>query len=844
MATFEEKLKQHADRLPEFPDTSDSPERAQVIWEAMAVAKGVELYRKDEREIADMPPGRQLLAQIIKALVPPIEGAQKEATLSKVGRSRAWRRLIGVDDPVTMAAITAMAVLRAVTEPPTKEDEDDGKFRNYFTPLSEDIALDIGAEIDRREQARIFAEALEAEGKTKTKIKKITGANPNKLLHRDVAALERRVASGAVAEWPPGDRLALGVKLLELLAETGLFRISHEAFSSKKSYTTTRAIWIHPDLAEQLNDLDFRAEAVTPRLLPMLCQPRPWHDEATRSDQRGGYITIERPLVRADHNRHSAALDEPMSRHDRVGLTILQNVAHRINRRIYEVMPQALKNGLAPFNKTRSPVPKLLPYLSKEEWESLSDIAQAARKKENFKIRTLRRKKRDAARKRQQKQDRLLYQLTMAGLLHKLPRFFFPWSIDWRGRAYPIPMLGPHPQSDDAGKALLEFEKGVVLGERGWYWLRIHCANSAGKDKLPHEERISWVEDRQGDILASAKDPLGCDWWTRQKREGKDCWTLLAACFELAAAWEHDDHPTQFESHLPIALDGSCNALQHLAALTRDEEVGLYVNLTATDKREDIYEEVSKDVAEPVAKDAATNEFAARWHQAFQDDPGMARDVMKNPVMTTGYGSTDRGVRDQIHDAIEDSETLSKMFEGCEWYAAKYLSDIVCKVREERLSKPMAAMEKITLKAGALAKAGKPFTWSTPNSSERVQSYHWVKERRHKSKLVGEVYYHERADRIEIRDQRDGAAPNYVHSMDSAHLLATVTGCHQHGIRDIVAAHDSISVHATNIDTLARVVREEFIDIYKHDWLALLGIDVEYGNLDISQVAKNPFFFN
>ena len=51
---------------------------------------------------------------------------------------------------------------------------------------------------------------------------------------------------------------------------------------------------------------------------------------------------------------------------------------------------------------------------------------------------------------------------------------------------------------------------------------------------------------------------------------------IVAACRELAAAWEDPDN---FETHLPIGFDGTCNGLQHLALIARDPETGYMVNV-------------------------------------------------------------------------------------------------------------------------------------------------------------------------------------------------------------------------------------------------------------------------
>ena len=72
-------------------------------------------------------------------------------------------------------------------------------------------------------------------------------------------------------------------------------------------------------------------------------------------------------------------------------------------------------------------------------------------------------------------------------------RIYFPHSIDFRGRAYPIPPHLNH-QGPDLCRGLLEFAEKKPLGERGLFWLKITLANLKGEDKLVFEDRIKWCD--------------------------------------------------------------------------------------------------------------------------------------------------------------------------------------------------------------------------------------------------------------------------------------------------------------------------------------------------------------
>ena len=96
------------------------------------------------------------------------------------------------------------------------------------------------------------------------------------------------------------------------------------------------------------------------------------------------------------------------------------------------------------------------------------------------------------------------------------------------------------------------------------------------KKKSPVEERLAYADEVMEDILDSANFPLtGNRWWM----QAEDPWQTLAACIEIKNALNHPDGPENYVSRLPIHQDGSCNGLQHYAALGRDKLGATYVNV-------------------------------------------------------------------------------------------------------------------------------------------------------------------------------------------------------------------------------------------------------------------------
>ena len=77
--------------------------------------------------------------------------------------------------------------------------------------------------------------------------------------------------------------------------------------------------------------------------------------------------------------------------------------------------------------------------------------------------------------------------------------------------------------------------------------------------------------------------------------EKDDPWQYLAACIEVTNA-VRSGNPHTFVSHLPIHQDGTCNGLQHYAAIGKDEDGSKSVNVLPSDRPQDVYNDVSKRI--------------------------------------------------------------------------------------------------------------------------------------------------------------------------------------------------------------------------------------------------------
>lgn len=158
-----------------------------------------------------------------------------------------------------------------------------------------------------------------------------------------------------------------------------------------------------------------------------------------------------------------------------------------------------------------------------------------------------------------------LLRLSIARSFRNCNEIYFPHNMDFRGRVYPIPPHLNH-MGADLNRGMLEFTEGRPLGPTGLRWLKIQLANKIGKDKLSLDDRVKYAESIMEEVHACAEDPKNNLSWLKAENP----WQTLATMFDLSAAMKLPD-PEKFISHAHIHVDGSCNGLQHYAALGRDE---------------------------------------------------------------------------------------------------------------------------------------------------------------------------------------------------------------------------------------------------------------------------------
>jgi DNA-directed RNA polymerase len=655
-------------------------------------------------------------------------------------------------------------------------------------------------------------------------------------------------------------KVLFGGLLLHILCDTTkLFRWVDVMDHDKKC--VTRALSPAPEFMDWLEREHDKWSVLQPVDVPMVCKPEPWTGPFS-----GGFLSNNDRAKRHSVGRHRnpelrLSFFERTSTEVIEAIQALQDVPWSINSRVLDIIKAVAKlaNGLGGVPM----VPKEL-NLPSEPWlgTGMTPEEFAQNEPENFKkwkmARTM-----EYTRFHNGASARTTFTVMrgVAEEFEKEERFYFCYNMDWRGRIYTLQNCGLTPQGDDISKALLQFADAKPLGPRGLFWLGVHLANSFGFDKASFEERYAWTQEHHRDILAAAESPLDVKWWADADKP----YLFLAACFEWAAAHELAD-PTTFESRLPIGMDASCSGSQHFSALLRDPVGGKAVNLVPGEKPSDIYALVAAESVKIMEADQ-TPEGAA-W---LRIEGGFNRKWTKRNTMTMPYSASLYGFTDQIAEELMKEQrkhgksvlpapqdtAQGKWDFACARYLATTNRQAISKV----VVKMFAAMEWLRNVADIVGKVGADIEWTTPIGLKVVQRY-----RKYSTKRLGlwfgVINYKptitDETDKPNVEGHKNGISPNFIHSLDAAHLMKVAQVFAAGHRKSLAVVHDSFSTHACDVNLMRDVVRNEFVKMYagtdlirdlydglrdKHPTLDIPEPPTQ-GDLDVALVEESDYFIS
>ena len=444
-------------------------------------------------------------------------------------------------------------------------------------------------------------------------------------------------------------------------------------------------------------------------------------------------------------------------------------------------------------------------------------------------------------------------------------------ECDYRGRIYYSEAF-LNFQGSDLARGMMKFSERKQVTDEGLRWLAIHTATcynqSYSIDEIPgwctEDYRTALEEEGLESISVDKMTLWDRETWTYEHmdhlinhtdgldEDAEKPVSFLACCLEWEE-WHYMDllgYP--FYSNLPIPVDGTNNGWQHLAAMSKDAEAGALVAVLPSEIPKDFYVATAKEL--------------------YQLTEGRNRDLLNSmPMKDIRKGISKRGSMTRAYSA--GAKTMAEnMFADChqEDYTTTYgiteedcysLSPLLIKAINKVCPGPLETMKFLqSMVHPALEEQDteeKPITWTTPSGFPVKYFAPQVNDVKCRSSIkgIGQIKHVGREVNpkfADIRRYMSGISPNFVHSMDAAHMALVA----QVWKGPFGAVHDSFSTHASDVDELLEKTRIWFAIMYDHDdffeeikrmILVDPSIDLdkpELGNMEVDNVYYSDYFFS
>lgn len=773
---------------------------------------------------------RGVVQRVIATLLPEVaDYIERKLSIRTRGQGGAYKNYMRTLDPETLAAVACYNFFAAV-----------GMARAGIFNNATSIIRYVGhaAELEIRAERLRMVNPVYANQVRNSTVKQRIRNQAQITLELNKAYNEVGIAS---ENWTADVAVRVGEALVAPLFEMGVFTLAH--VGGRRG----TVVEINPAYEELISPIidSTNCKMIFP---PMLIPPQPWGE-----DCKGGYITetfvARAPMLNLRRMPYKykrwvrERLCSPASTPLRAAMSKAQAVPYYVDTDVLQLVEYCALDGSLGLPKLLAREKPAFPldddYRSRELTEAeqtiLKDWKGTARE---WYIEEGERKK--AA-------------LTFQAKLREMRRYssfeqmYLPTFIDHRGRMYFRPTC--NPQDIDAVKGVFKFKNGVALGRRGLYWLKVHVANCAGFDKVLFDERAKWTDDNWPAIEAFLADPAN-----GTPPDEATAITFYAAAKDLQRAYE-SGNPETYVSHVPIAMDATCSGLQHFSALMRDPVGAEYTNLiyNGDTTKADIYKHVAT-VADKIKCEMTEDPVLMDYWK----DKTISRAMAKRPVMTYVYGSTLMSTMEYVVQSMYDEGYGQiKDDDGTVLYTLNRLSACVGKALRVGIANAVpAAVEAMDyikhLARHCIDSDGKaaPLRWVTPVGMPVVAWVAATSEIRVPLQSLGVcIVLKNTTDEYASKRALAGASPNFIHSLDSSHLMMVINACDF----DIMPIHDSFACHAANVDEMHKVLRSTFVELYNNTNLGILfnhncysgepSSPPQVGNFNLNHVINSPFMF-
>ena len=629
---------------------------------------------------------------------------------------------------------------------------------------------------------------------------------------------------------------SFGHHMLEIACSSNIIEMRKEKIKTRSGkFRTCSFIEFHPEILKELHKRHDILQNSTLVYRPMLIPPV---DHTLIAS--GGYISrnLRKPVVQRYQNNYFGNMpkqqkfSEPSELVLR-GINGMQKTEWVVDVKVYEVMKNLFENGTQLAN---------LPPYDFDGFMYTEEYPKGGTKEDQAKWMQIREECWGNWYKSEQARGRMLVRLALAEDLIAWDYFYHVYTLDFRGRAYTTCEL-LSPQSSDFDRGLIKFAARKPLNSEGIYWRKVNIANLFDQDKGTFDERVQWVDDNHDMLLRIAQDPYENKEWIDDRKKKNKSFRRLQAAFDYAMEDNCSD--------IAVQLDGKCNGNQHWSSIMRDEKIAHLTSVAPDEKPQDLYQYVADNVTEYCRVHINEN----LWFNQFLDywETGINRDVTKRSTMCEAYGLTFYGIQKYIR--LEGHvDWVPRATRGG---AIVELARATQAALDQTLSSSNAGKAYLKEISDVASDLNQHLCWTTPSGFKVIHYYTQIQTRRSIAKLFNsrELHFFVKTDIPNGKAAKQAISPNYIHSLDAAHMFLVLATLLAHGITDFCMIHDSYGCHANDVPLMAKTTREEFAGMHRKNQLQFFKEDVEkslgvnlpdvpvQGDFDVDSVLDSQYFF-
>ena len=629
---------------------------------------------------------------------------------------------------------------------------------------------------------------------------------------------------------------SFGHHMLEIACSSNIIQMRKEKVKTRTGkFRTCSFVEFHPEVLKELHKRHDILQNSTLVYRPMLIPPLEHTLVAS-----GGYITrnLRKPVVQRYQNNYFGDLpkQQRFSEPSQLvlnGLNAMQRTEWSVDCEVYEVMKNMFENGTQLAN---------LPPYGFDEFMYTEEYPRDGTKEEQAKWLQIREECWGNWYKSEQSRGRMLVRLELARDMISWDYFYHVYTLDFRGRAYTTCEL-LSPQSSDFDRGLIKLANRRKLNAEGVYWRNVNIANLFDQDKGTFDERVLWTKDNHDMLLKIAEDPYENKDWIDDRKKKNKSFRRLQAAFDYGKQDGCSD--------IPVQLDGRCNGNQHWSSIMKDPEIARLTSVAPNERPQDLYQYVADGVTEYCKHHKDENvwygQFLEHWNK------GIDRSVTKRSTMCEAYGLTFYGIQKYIRieghvDWVPRAQRGGAIVE---------LARATQAALDQTLSNSNAGKAWLKAVSDIASGINQHLSWTTPSGFKVVHYYTETQTRRSIAKLFNsrELHFFVKTEIPAARSAKQAISPNYIHSLDAAHMFMTLAVLVGLGLNDFCMIHDSYGCHANDVPLMSRVTREQFVLIHESNQLQVfkknvennLGVNLpdvpEQGDFDVSCVLESEYFF-